>query len=86
MNYIELKYKTEIAKYLGASADDIFLYWKGRVALFAILKAMDIHEGDEVVLPAFTCVVVPNAIKYLGATPIYIDIDAKTYNFDLKQL
>jgi dTDP-4-amino-4,6-dideoxygalactose transaminase len=86
MNDIELKYKTEIAKHLGASADDIFLYWKGRVALFAILKAMDIHEGDEVVLPAFTCVVVPNAIKYLGAKPIYVDIDAKTYNFDLKQL
>ena len=86
MNDIELKYKTEIAKHLGASADDIFLYWKGRVALFAILKAMDIHEGEEVVLPAFTCVVVPNAIKYLGAKPIYVDIDAKTYNFDLKQL
>jgi len=86
MNDIELKYKTEIAKHLGASADEIYLYWKGRVALFAILKAMDIHEGDEVVLPAFTCVVVPNAIKYLGATPIYVDIDAKTYNFDLKQL
>ena len=86
MNDIELKYKTEIAKHLGASADEIFLYWKGRVALYAILKAMDIHKGDEVVLPAFTCVVVPNAIKYLGATPIYVDIDAKTYNFDLKQL
>ncbi len=86
MNDIELKYKTEIAKHLRASADDIFLYWKGRVALYAILKAMDIHECDEVVLPAFTCVVVPNAIKYLGATPIYVDIDAKTYNFDLKQL
>lgn len=86
MNDIELKYKTEIAKHLGASADEIFLYWKGRVALYAILKAMNIQEGDEVVLPAFTCVVVPNAIKYLGATPIYVDIDAKTYNFDLKQL
>ena len=86
MNDIELKYKTEIAKYLESSPDDIFLYWKGRVALYAILKAMDIHECDEVVLPAFTCVVVPNAIKYLGATPIYVDIDAKTYNFDLKQL
>ena len=86
MNDIELKYKTEIAKHLRASADDIFLYWKGRVALYAILKAMNIQEGDEVVLPAFTCVVVPNAIKYLGATPIYVDIDAKTYNFNLKQL
>ena len=86
MNITELKYKTEIARYLNASADDIFLYWKGRVALYAILKAMDIHKGDEVILPAFTCVVVPNAIKYLGANPIYVDIDAQTYNIDLTQL
>ena len=86
MNDIELKYKTEIAKYLKSSSNDIFLYWKGRVALFAILKAMDIQKDDEVILPAFTCVVVPNAIKYLGAKPIYVDIDATTYNFDLSQL
>ena len=86
MNEIELKYKTEIAKYLKSSPDDIFLYWKGRVALFAILKAMGIQKDDEVILPAFTCVVVPNAIKYLGAKPIYVDIDASTYNFDLNQL
>ena len=86
MNTTELKYKTEIARYLNASADDIFLYWKGRVALFAILKAMGIQKDDEVILPAFTCVVVPNAIKYLGAKPIYVDIDASTYNFDLNQL
>ena len=86
MNEIELKYKTEIAKYLKSSPDDIFLYWKGRVALFAILKAMGIQKDDEVILPAFTCVVVPNAIKYLGAKPIYVDIDTSTYNFDLNQL
>ncbi len=86
MNTTELKYKAEIARYLNAAADDIFLYWKGRVALYAILKAMDVHKGDEIVLPAFTCVVVPNAIKYLGANPVYIDIDAQTYNIDLTQL
>lgn len=85
-NTYEIKYKSLIADILKAEANQIFLYWKGRVALYAILKAMNIQEGDEVVLPAFTCVVVPNAIKYLGATPIYVDIDAKTYNFDLKQL
>lgn len=85
-NTLEIKYKSLIAEFLKAESNQIFLYWKGRVALYAILKAMDIHEGDEVVLPAFTCVVVPNAIKYLGATPIYVDIDASTYNFDLKQL
>lgn len=43
---------------------------------------MGVQPGDQVIIPGFTCVVVPNAIVYLGATPIYVDIDAKTYNID----
>jgi len=64
-------YKKVIASILKCKQDQIFLYWKGRVALYAILKAMGIKEGDEIVLPAFTCVVVPNAILYLGAKSDY---------------
>ena len=60
--------------------DHIYFYWKGRVALFALLKSMGVGAGDEVILPAYTCVVVPNAILYLGAKPIYIDIRPETYN------
>ena len=47
----------------------------GRSALYLILKAMGIKEGDEVALQALTCVAVPNAVLWLGAIPIYIDID-----------
>lgn len=83
---IELSYKTKIAGYLKVSAEEVFLYWKGRVALYALLKAMGVGEDDEVIIPAFTCVVVPNAIKYLKAKPVYVDIDAKTYNVDLNLL
>ncbi|MEZ5148138.1 MAG: DegT/DnrJ/EryC1/StrS family aminotransferase [Bacteroidales bacterium] len=57
-------YKEALASTL--KNENIFLYWKGRVALFALLKAMGVSAGDEVILPGFTCVVVPNAIKYLG--------------------
>ena len=57
-----------------------FLYWKGRVALYAILRAMGVGPGDEVVLPGFTCVVVPNAILYLGAKPVYVDVRRETCN------
>lgn len=58
----------------------IFYFWKGRVAFYCILKALGISHGDEVIVPGFTCVVVPNAIMYLGATPVYADIDPLTYN------
>ena len=76
----EQKYLDEIALRLGAESEGLFLTWKGRVALYAILEAMEIGEGDEVILPAFTCVVVPNAILYRGAIPIYVDIQKETLN------
>lgn len=46
----------------------------GRSSLFAILSSLGIGKDDEVILQAFTCVVVPNPIIALGAKPIYCDI------------
>ena len=80
MNNVEITYKQHIATYLQTNESRIFLYWKGRVALYALLKAMGVGKDDEVVLPAFTCVVVANAILYLGAKPVYVDIDLQTFN------
>lgn len=57
-------------------------FWKGRVALYALLRALEIGAGDEIVLPGFTCVVVPNAIRLVGATPVYADIEEDGYNID----
>lgn len=82
----EKLYKEKISEWLKATPNDIFLYWKGRVALFALLRAMGVGKDDEVILPAFTCVVVPNAIKYLGAKPVYVDIDIETYNANVDQI
>ena len=62
--------------------NNIFFFFKGRVALYTILKSMGIKEGDEVLLPGFTCVVVPNAILYCGAKPVYVDIDENTFNIN----
>ena len=58
----------------------------GRMALYVILEALGIGPGDEVILPAFTCVVVPNAILYRGAQPVYVDIESDTYNIDASQI
>ena len=79
---IEHKYRSGIADILGCDESRIFLYWKGRVALYAILKALQINEGDEVIIPALTCVVVPNAIIYAGLKPVYIDVEEATFNMN----
>jgi perosamine synthetase len=67
---------------IGVPPDHVTLFWRGRVALYAILRALGIGPGDEVIVPAFTCVAVPNAILYAGATPVYVDIDEVSYTAD----
>jgi dTDP-4-amino-4,6-dideoxygalactose transaminase len=79
-------FKSQIADYLNIPSHNISLFWKGRVALYAILKAIGLKEGDEIIIPAFTCVVAVNPIIYLGAKPVYVDVDPKTYNIDVKTL
>ncbi len=57
----------------------------GRSALFALLESFGITAGDEVIVQAFTCVAVPNAVIGVGATPIFVDID-DTLNIDPQKL
>jgi len=61
-------------------------FFKARIALHAILRAAGIGTGDQVLMPGYTCVVVPNAVNYTGAQPIYLDIEAATGNLDCNLL
>ncbi len=64
----------------------VFLFGSGREALLAILRAMKIRKGDEVIVQAYTCIVVPNAIHAAGAKTVYCDIDRDTLNLDIDTL
>jgi len=64
----------------------VYTFWKGRVALYAILKALDIGPGDRVLLPGYTCMVVPSAVMFAGAQPLYADVEAASYNVTLGTL
>jgi dTDP-4-amino-4,6-dideoxygalactose transaminase len=75
-------FRIAIGAALGIPAANVSLFGRGRVALYAILRALNLAPGDEVILPAFTCVAVPNAILYAGARPVYVDIDETTYTVD----
>ncbi|MFZ5996234.1 MAG: DegT/DnrJ/EryC1/StrS family aminotransferase [Nitrospirota bacterium] len=55
-------------------------------ALHLILAALDIGPGDEVIVPAFTWVATANVVLYCGATPVFVDIDRKTFNLDPAQI
>jgi dTDP-4-amino-4,6-dideoxygalactose transaminase len=54
-------------------------------ALHIALAALGLKPGDEVIVPAFTWISTANVVEYLGATPIFCDVDLETYNIDVRQ-
>ncbi|HEX2923627.1 MAG TPA: DegT/DnrJ/EryC1/StrS aminotransferase family protein [Chloroflexota bacterium] len=56
----------------------------GRVGLYGLLRLLEIGSGDEVLLQVPTHIVVPNAIRYTGAQPVYVDCRLEDYNMDLE--
>jgi perosamine synthetase len=57
----------------------------GRVGLYAILRALGVGPQDDVLLQVPTHVVVANAIRYVGARPVYVDCRPEDYNIDLSE-
>jgi len=57
----------------------------GTVALYSILKALDIGPGDEVIVPDMTFIATANSVIFAGATPVFCDIDPVTLCIDVKK-
>ena len=58
----------------------------GRLGLRLIFESLNIGAGDSVVVPAFTDQSVPNAVRRVGAEPVFVDVERETYNIDPKAL
>lgn len=58
----------------------------GTVALHLALMGLDVRPGDEVLVPSLTYIATANACRYVGAEPVFVDVDPETWCIDPKKL
>lgn len=76
------KFELEVARYLGVEADNFISVNTGTSALHLALSAIDIKEGDEVLVPSLTYVASFQAISACGAIPIACEVNPDTLFID----
>lgn len=76
-------FEKEAATYLGVK--HAITCANGTDALHLALLAADIGPGDEVITSPFTFIATAEAIAYVGAKAVFVDIDPRTFNIDVEQ-
>lgn len=78
-------HQTLARRYGATTLADVQLYHTGRSALTAAIQSL-VPAGSPVIVPGLTCIAVIRAIKAAGCTPVYVDIDPATLQYDLTAL
>jgi len=77
-------FESQMKNYLGIK--HVLAVNSGTAALHAGLLAVDIKQGDEVLLPSFTFVATANAVAAAGAKPLFVDVKKDDYTMDVSDL
>jgi len=68
------------------AANSAIAVCNGTVALHLALLGLDLRPGDEVLVPSLTYVATANAVRYVGAHPVFVDVDPHTWCIDPSKL
>lgn len=78
------EFEKRFAEYLGV--EKAVSTQSGTAAIHIALHELGIGKGDEVIVPALTFVATANPVIYVGASPVFVDVDRKTWNIDPKEI
>jgi len=78
------RFEREFAEYCQSTTS--LAVCNGTVALHLALMGLDVRPGDEVLVPSLTYVATANAVRYVGAEPVFIDVDPETWCIDPDKL
>jgi dTDP-4-amino-4,6-dideoxygalactose transaminase len=72
-------FEAEFARFLGSGHVRTCSTEYGRMALYFILKSMELPPGAEIIVPALTFWVVPEITRVAGLKPVFVDVDPNTF-------
>jgi len=78
-------FEAAFAAYLGGGVEAIAVN-SATAALHLGLEALGVGPGDEVIVPTLTFTATAEVVRYLGATPVLVDVDAETLCIDLERV
>lgn len=78
------EFENKVAEFVGAKYG--VAVSNGTAALHMACHAAGIGPGDEVLVPAITFAASSNCVLYCGGTPVFVDIDPRTYNIDVNKI
>jgi len=73
-----VEFETALARFVGSP--HCVAVSSGTAALHLALLGIGLQAGDEVIIPSFAFIAVANAVRYVGAIPVFVDIDERTLN------
>ncbi|WP_313597195.1 DegT/DnrJ/EryC1/StrS family aminotransferase [Psychrobacter sanguinis] len=79
------KFEENFAKYLGSDVQALAVN-SATSGLHLALEAVGVGPGDEVIVPSYTFTATAEVVRYLGATPVFVDSDPVTLNIDPKAI
>jgi perosamine synthetase len=78
------KFEDSFSEYIGRHHG--IAVSNGSAALDIAIKALNLHQGDEVIMPAFTIISPAQSVVYAGAKPVLVDSDPVTWNMDVNAI